>query len=348
METVGIWFEEPAPSAVLVQSSGISDTAWIIGLTSQGDSRIKSHSYPAIITSNLPDEDHWSWKRFSPGAATQGFHPDHPERMWFRIPPGERASAEDRAAWAKALEDRPDLLARLLEGRPGSIVLGQQVAVGFNELRHVSATRLKPIQDEPFFFGQDFGLTPATIIGQELRGRINVYAALPCIRGGVRQHFEHSVIPWLTRHGPWVLKSAHMVLGGFDQSGNTPEQADIDQNPVLTMETLLPGYWEGGAVSWEGRKNPMLALFNRALAGEPTLQIDPVDGRSLIQALNGRWHYAQNRLGEVSRDLPVKNHPWSDIGDAFCYFIGRITPEAQDYNEQITMVSNYRGSYFSR
>ena len=112
------------------------------------------------------------------------------------------------------------------------------------------------------------------------------------------------------------------------------------------METLLPGFWEGGAVSWEGRKNPMLALFNRAVAGEPTLQIDPVDGRPLIQALSGRWHYAQNRLGEVSRDLPVKNYPWSDIGDAFCYFIGRITPEAPGYDEEIKVLSNYQGARF--
>jgi hypothetical protein len=31
--------------------------------------------------------------------------------------------------------------------------------------------------------------------------------------------------------------------------------------------------------------------------------------------------------GKVSRDLPVKDHPASDLGDALCYFVGGVTPE---------------------
>ena len=134
------------------------------------------------------------------------------------------------------------------------------------------------------------------------------------------------------RHAPWVFQSTELIQGGYDQSGNTEEQADTDQSPLLVLEELLPGFWEGGAVSWEGRKEPMLALFNRAVMGEPALEIDPVDGMPLIRALRGAWYYPKDRLGNVSRDLPKKNQPHSDIGDGFCYFIGRIAPSMPQWH----------------
>jgi hypothetical protein len=57
------------------------------------------------------------------------------------------------------------------------------------------------------------------------------------------------------------------------------------------------------------------------------LLLDPVDCKPLIQALSGRWYYLQDRLGAVIRDIPKKNHPWSDLGDAFCYFLCGVMPE---------------------
>jgi hypothetical protein len=52
-----------------------------------------------------------------------------------------------------------------------------------------------------------------------------------------------------------------------------------------------------------------------------------VDARPLIQALNGWWYYTQDRLGAVIRDIPKKNRPWSDLGDAFCYLLCGVMPE---------------------
>lgn len=98
-----------------------------------------------------------------------------------------------------------------------------------------------------------------------------------------------------------------MILGGYDPAGNTEEQADTDR--------------------WEGRKGPMLAVFNRAVGGMPSLQIDPVDGAPLVKMLCAAWYYPKDRLGNVSKDLLKNpNHPHEDVGDSFCYFIGRISP----------------------
>ena len=340
---VGMWFEEAAPASLLVKSSGVGDSAWSTGLTSL---RTPSHCNPAILTENYPDEDHWSWKHWhmteeeiaeagmqSPeGNGIKGVHPKFPRRMWFRVPPGERASKSQRQKWMDALRDRPDLQRRLLEGRPGTVMLGVQVAQGFDEDKHVSTERIRPIEGEPLFVALDFGHTPACIIGQSWRGYLRVNAALPCPRGGIRQHIENAVIPWLANNARWALGSREMILGCYDPAGDTPEQADIDQSPMRVVEDLLPGQWDPGPVSWDGRKGPMLASFNRHVApGEPALQIDPVDGKPLIQALSGRWYYPQDRGGNVSRDLPKKpNHPWEDLGDAYCYWLARVLPEQKE------------------
>lgn len=333
METVGVWFEEPAPSAVLVQSTGVNEMAWSIALTSQ---RIPSHCHPAVMTLNYPDEDHWTWTRFRPGLGVSGFHPADNSRKWYRIPPGERASAEQRAEWAHALRDRPDLLRRLIEGQPGTILLGPQVAQGFREDLHVAKERIHPIEGEPLCLGQDFGHTPATIIGQPWRGYRRVYAALPCERGGIRQHLENSVIPWLQTSAPWALRNSRtMIRGCYDIAGQTGEQTDIEVDPIGIIEKLLGGLWYSGPIEWESRKHCLLQGLNGHVApGQCSLQLDPVDALPLIKALSGRWHYPMDRLGQVRRDLPKKpNHPWEDLGDAFIYWLWGMISESQPPGE---------------
>lgn len=313
-----LWIDEAAPTAVLVQSSGLSETAYLTGLTSL---RLPSHVNVALLTENYPDEDHWTWLRWAELARN---------RRLYRIPPGERASASQRAAWAKALANRPDLLKRLLEGQPGGVMLGPQVADGFNQDVHVAKKRLRLHRGEPVLFAQDFGHTPATLIGQPWQGRINIVAALACERGGIKQLYESVVIPWLRMHAPWVLEDANLVVGIYDPAGATADETDIEQNPLDLLEKLLPGRWSPGPVAWESRKNAMLALLNRPFTpGTTALQIDPVDGRPLIQALNGRWHYPQSHTGAITRDLPKKpNHPWEDHGDNFCYFASGLNAVA--------------------
>jgi hypothetical protein len=330
LETACMWADEVAPTT---EGPGVPELAWDIGFTSM---RVPTHAPVGFFTSNYPDEDHWSWKRVAAIDGQMGVrrHPDDPSVMCIQIPAGENQYLDqrERAQWADRLKNRPDLQQRLLQGRPGSVQLGKAVAEGFNPARHVSQSRLYPKRGEPLFLGQDFGHTPATIIGQELHHRVYVYAAIPCDHGGVRQHITHNVKPWLVRHAPWVFESRELILGGYDPAGNTEEQADTDQSPILVLEELLPGFWELGAVSWEGRKGPMLSLFNDAPMGEPALQIDPVDGRPLIKALNSAWYYPRDRFNNVSRDLPKKpNHPHEDIGDSFCYFVGRIAPSMPEY-----------------
>lgn len=316
-ETVGVWFEEPAPAAVLVQSSGVNLSAWQMAITSQ---RIESHHHPAILTLNYPDEDHWTWDRFITSP--------RPNTAYYRIPPGERASASARQEWAEALKDRPDLMRRLLEGKPGVVMLGQQVALGFDEDKHVSRKPLKPFKGEPLFIGQDGGHTPATVIGQLWQGRIFVYYASCIDRGGMRQQYERNVIPWLTVNAPWAIKNDSMIRGVYDPA-MPDDESDSDRNPADVCGELVGGIWEPGPVAWESRKGALITALNKhSEPATPALCIDGGAAKQLVQALSGRWYYPENRLGGVSKDAPAKpNHPWEDLGDSMCYFLCGVMPE---------------------
>jgi hypothetical protein len=313
METVGMWFEEPAPANIMVQSSGISLDSWLIGRTSQ---RIPSHFHPAVATLNYPDEDHWTWDR----AVTRRL----PGTCYFRIPPGENAKAEDRAEWARALADRPDLLRRLILGEPGMLQLGDQVAKGFSLDDHVAKENLPIIRGEPLFMGFDFWHTPTCVIGQEYMGTIRVLAGLYMEGSAMKQLMEEMVLPWLGKYAPWTLKDPDSYcLIGYDPTGDTADQSDIDNSALQTVKDELGGGWyEEGPVRWENRKEALTRVLLRRngllISNNPYTE-------DLRRALSGRWYYAKSHQGELRSDKPKKpNHPWEDLGDALIYLLCRI------------------------
>jgi hypothetical protein len=333
LETCGVWFEEAAPSAVMVQSAGISESAWDLALTSQ---RVPSHCKPAMITENYPEDDHWTWRRF----VTK----QQPGTMYFRVPPGERASAEDRAEWERALAHDPALLARLVHGEPAVLSLGQSVAAGFSTLYHVSKTNLKPEPGQEIGIGFDGGHTPTAVIGQPVRNGVRVYAALTQNNSGMRQLLEDQVLPWLARFAPWVLRDPSQLLVGYDPSLDVGEQADIDNSALNAINEAL-GYpsCEAGPVRWPNRKDALI----QALSRKDGLLIDP-SCDLLIKALNGRWYYPKSHIGELRSDNPKKpNHPWEDLGDSLIYLlcrfgvVGTAMWSDSDQYSDVQVVSNY-------
>jgi hypothetical protein len=322
-ECHGLWFEEAAPSSVLVQSSGLSDTAWGLGITS---CRLPTYRHPKILTENYPDEEHWTWQRFVVNR--------YPGTRYFRIPPGELASAEEREEWKRALANRPDMLRRLLEGKPGTLMLGEQVAVGFNAEHHAPmGLRLVPDRTATLWIGQDGGLTPATVIGQRQGNKIHVLAALASEHDGIKQHIKYVVRPWLSEHAPWALESREALRITYDPSMNEDGKGDTDANALSILMSELKGAYLPGAVYWLSRLNPVLDLLGSMDHGEPALLVDPVQARGLVKALDGGWHYPTGVDGKrktASEDgktsAAVKNHPHSDFGDAFAYMVGAMHP----------------------
>jgi|RhiMethySRZTD1v2_1073278.scaffolds.fasta_scaffold19254_8 hypothetical protein len=322
MEAHALWVEEAAPAA-LEGGGGVTEDAYSMSLPS---CRLPTPRRVALLTSNMPDEDFWAWQRFEVQR--------HPGTVSVRIPAGESASAEDRARWAVALQHRPDLLARLLNGEPGSVVQGPQVAKGYNALTHVAPDPRPIVRGGELWFGWDSAPnahTHATIVGQWVDGELCVYAGLVSEETGLKQHLEVTVLPWLARRAPWVLTPAgrERCFHRYDPAMDTDEGGDIDMNPVARIRRSLGGSFRAGAVDWAGRSGPLLAALNMGNGrGGMALRIDPGEDTALLrQALGSRWHYSVTRSGTVIRDLPAKpNHPFEDLGDALCYVIGGMAP----------------------
>lgn len=314
-----LWVDEPAPAMML--SGGISDELYGIALSSQ---RMETHARVALLTSNYPEEEHWVAQRFV-------FNPQ-PGTAYFRIPAGERASAEYRHELETAYANRPDLRRRLVEGRFGAVILGEQVAVGFNEEVHAPQhLRLRPDPSATLWLGQDGGLTPATIVGQRLGKRVQVLAALYSEHDGMRQHIRGLVLPWLSEHTPWALEHADEAIQViYDPSLDADGQGDTEANPLKIMRALLRAKYRPGPVKWEPRREALLNTLNAMDHGQPALAIDPVSARGLVKSLIGGWHYPTGNDGRVRRDEPVKNHPHSDHGDAFCYLLCGMSPGKGD------------------
>jgi hypothetical protein len=310
-----VWAEEVA--AVMELSAGIPIDLWYQAGSS---ARLATtHANVACLTSNMPDEDDAYWQRF---------HVDHPEgTLNFVIPSEERASVEYRARLMSMYATRPDLARRLVEGKPGVLMLGAQVAAGFNADSHVLYTRrLAPRPESgPLYLGIDGGEshTWCTVIAQRQGPSVCVLAAILSDPSGARQHVR-DVLPWLEAHAPWALRDGEMRIF-YDQACDTEDPGDAESNPLRTLRATLPGIYLPGPVSWAGRLNPMLNAFNLMADGQPVLRIDGHACKGLVKALNGGWYYKTAPGGQVSRDLPQKpNHPHEDYGDAFCYMIAGL------------------------
>ena len=318
-ECHGVWMDEAAPAMDV--SNGLADTIWFQAMSSQ---RLPTHARVGMLTTNAPDEEHWTWARF---------HTERPEgTLKFQIPAGERASPEYRAELERMYASRPDLHRRLVLGLPGVVQLGQPVAVGFREDLHVPRHPLPVERGAPLWIGIDGGESHcwASVIAQRTGGRVHVLAALCDEATGCRQHISQSLLPWLEEHAPWVRSGTERLHVRYDPACDVSDPGDRESNPLRTMKALLPGQYRPGARDWAGRRDPLLSALSQMKNGEAWVQVDP-GAKGLIRALRGGWHYETKLVGGVKSDRPKKpNHPHEDYGDACAYVVAGMVPGAID------------------
>lgn len=201
-----------------------------------------------------------------------------------------------------------------VHGKWGESLSGRPVFRTFSMDLHVAKESLRPMRTEsrPLIIGFDFGLNPSAVICQlDMFGRLLVLGALTSEGMGVTRFIQTRLRPYLTERFAGL---PIIVVGdpAGTQRAQTDERSCID---VLKSE---------GFKTIPARTNALVArvaavdsYLVRQVEGRPALIIDPVEGRTIINALRGGYRYKIKKNGETE-DSPEKNSH-SHVADALQY-----------------------------
>lgn len=195
----------------------------------------------------------------------------------------------------------------------GKSLAGQPVFRAFDRELHVAKQQLAHIaQGNGLIIGFDCGLTPAAVIAQvDYQGRLVVFESLVSEGMGALRFAREKLKPILAQRFPGASCVIIADPAG-QQRAQTDERTVFD---VLRREGFTVKAAKTNSIT--ARLSSVDAYLTRMVDGKPALIIDK-SASPLIQALSGKYRYKLKNNGEVE-DSPEKNHPWSDVADAFQY-----------------------------
>ncbi len=302
METHCVWGEEAAPAAALVTSAGFSEAGWATAVTSM---RLPTHANVAALTTNYPDETHWTWRRF----VTKDRRGDEQlNTLYFRIPPDEGVSPAQQEENTRALANRPDLLKRLVTGQPGQLLLGDPVTPAYVESLHRKYEPY-PIAPGPLYLSWDGWHTPACVVASmSSLGQLRIHFGRRLESSDVGELAREVVLPWLIRH---EVRDRELIHTG-DPTMDTPDQSDRNESAARTITRILPGRWVRVTNEEEPRTRTINTHLRRVLStGEAALVVAGPDCAEVHAALSGGWHYGKTgkpaNTGEEGKHSHVGN-----------------------------------------
>lgn len=182
---------------------------------------------------------------------------------------------------------------------------------------HVAKEPLLVIRspDYPLLIGLDAGLTPAAIIGQLTpRGCLNILGECYTPKHesiGMERFLANRLKPMLANKFGGI---AVQVI--VDPAANQPSQAS-EETVLSVLEKAGLKHAPAASNKIEIRIGSAETMFGRQVDGKAGLLID-AGCTGLINALSHAYKFAERKDGDME-EKPLKDHPWSDIGDGFTY-----------------------------
>jgi len=183
---------------------------------------------------------------------------------------------------------------------------GRSVYPSFSETLHLASTPLPLLARHPVWVGLDFGLTPAAVFAQNLRGQWLIQREIVAISMGAKRMVEH--IKLMLQQ---LYPSCEVHAWG-DPAGD--HRVDTDENtPFRIMAAAGLKVRPAPTNDFDLRREAVEEVCRRTVEGRIALLIDPLC-RHLRKALLGGYHFP--RIGKEGSlrwgDRPVKNessHP---------------------------------------
>ena len=281
-------------------------------------------TYPCIIAdTNMPAMDSWHQQ------AMDGIVGD-----WtlFKQPSGRSAEAENLQFLPPGYYDTSGLndeyIKTMIDCEYGTSREGLPVFRStFIPAFHIATEPLKPIisDEHPLIIGIDAGLTPAAIIGQVTpRGNLNILAECwtPSENSmGMERFLDTRLIPLLRSRF-----AGHKVKVIVDPASMQRSQA-TEETVFEIIAKKRMAVVPAPSNKIDLRVGSAETLFAKQVDGKAYLLID-ASCKGLISALKYGYKYGAKRAGDID-EKPLKNHPDSDIADAFTYLTVHLGGEVR-------------------
>jgi hypothetical protein len=292
-----------------------------------------------IMDTNAPDEDHW-WAIMSGDVVPPEFMSEEevaalvrPAGWEFFSQPGamfpvkvdgkvQKYLMSDRRENQRGIDD--DYYLRMIAGktnawidvyvcnRYGTLTDGKPVYPGFDRALHVAPGPLQPLPGHTIYCGIDFGLTPAALFGQKVRGTWRILREIVTTNMGMVRFST-------------LLHGAIAELGGEysfwgDPTGDNRVGTDEDTAFLVLRRAgipIRPTATNDPSLRIEAMTQPMERLVDK----HPGLVIDP-SCRNFIAGAEGGYHYKRMAVMGTERfeTAPNKNR-FSHVHDAGQYMM---------------------------
>ena len=294
-----------------------------------------------IADTNAPEEDHW-WPIMSGEVPIPDHIPKEEAKMlvkpenwsFFTQPAGmlEEKGEDGNIIGYTPNENaenrnnmRKDYYPNIVQGktkswidvyvmnRLGSIKDGKPVYPNFAPDVHVSKEEIPVAAGVPIYMGVDFGLTPAAVIGQKVRGRWLLLQEIVAFDMGIVKFSEVLRQELLTRY-----PSNEVIIFG-DPAGDFRAQTD-ESTPFQILRGAGLNARPAPSNDVALRLESVSTTLNRMVDGLSGLLID-FRCRNIIKGFEGGYQYRRIQVsGERYDDKPEKNH-FSHIHDALQYLM---------------------------